>query len=242
MLATDSDADVEMEEATAETEDAVTDAPAGEDEATATDDAATANDAATESVGRREMREDEITTDDCDEKVVSSWGVLSLVNAITMLLVARWYGEVVLPGSPSQFAGFKLTCDAASLSWRRRWRSSASACASTCPWRRRPSTGTTRRNNWCSIPRGCTRRPTRGRMRGSATYAKSSTSAEDMKCFMRIEPIKKGETISDVVARTMDAETGLDDAIALVNCWDDNTALQNVTAEPERRNTMTKNS
>lgn len=206
-------------------------------------EAATTDDATTETVGGREMREDEIALDKDDEKVASSWGVLSLVNAITMLLVARWYGNVVLPGSPSQRAGFKLTCDAASLQWRRRWRSSGRASGWTCPWRPRHGTGIMRSANSCSTLRGCTQKRTRRKTPDCATCAKSSTSAEDMKFFLRIVPIKKGETIPDVVARVSGGNgQELDEITAFSNRRSESEALQNVTIEPDRRNTSTENS
>jgi len=43
------------------------------------------------------------------------WGAKALINVLTMLLVAQWTHEVMLPGSNSQFFLFKLTCDAARL-------------------------------------------------------------------------------------------------------------------------------
>ena len=44
-----------------------------------------------------------------------SYGTTCLLNALSLMLIAMWWGNVVLPGSVSQMFGYKLTCDAAVL-------------------------------------------------------------------------------------------------------------------------------
>jgi hypothetical protein len=90
----------------------------------------------------REMREDDLTNSNSSKagakEAAPSWGASSLVNALVMLLVAQWSGNVVLPRragkrgweqermsarslrrdedrSAAQRVGFKITCDAATL-------------------------------------------------------------------------------------------------------------------------------
>ena len=48
-------------------------------------------------------------------KATQQWGSRSVVDALTMMLIATWFGNVVLPGSSSQRFGFKITCAAAHL-------------------------------------------------------------------------------------------------------------------------------